>query len=151
MPSRVGHITDSREEFVHSRRWRKGVPTPVIVVGAGPTGLMLAGELRLAGARPLVLERRPRLRETPKANGFSGQILDCCATGACWTGSKRPAPAAATRHPGSRSAVYTWTSHTWRTRRCGCWGSRNRDWNACSTNAPANSAPTSAAGTRCSG
>src|SRR5947209_11095497 len=48
----------------------------VIVVGAGPTGLMLAGELRLAGARPLVLERQPRLRETPKANGFSGQILE---------------------------------------------------------------------------
>lgn len=48
----------------------------VIVVGAGPTGLMLAAELRLAGVRPLVLERRPRLRETPKANGFSGQILE---------------------------------------------------------------------------
>jgi 2-polyprenyl-6-methoxyphenol hydroxylase-like FAD-dependent oxidoreductase len=48
----------------------------VIVVGAGPTGLMLAGELRLVGARPLVLERQPRLRETPKANGFSGQILE---------------------------------------------------------------------------
>jgi 2-polyprenyl-6-methoxyphenol hydroxylase-like FAD-dependent oxidoreductase len=48
----------------------------VIVVGAGPTGLMLADELRLAGARPLVLERQPRLRETPKANGFSGQILE---------------------------------------------------------------------------
>lgn len=47
----------------------------VIVVGAGPTGLMLAGELRLAGMRPLVLERRPQLRETPKANGFGGQIL----------------------------------------------------------------------------
>jgi 2-polyprenyl-6-methoxyphenol hydroxylase-like FAD-dependent oxidoreductase len=48
----------------------------VIVVGAGPTGLMLAGELRLAGARPLVLERQPQLRKTPKANGFSGQILE---------------------------------------------------------------------------
>jgi 2-polyprenyl-6-methoxyphenol hydroxylase-like FAD-dependent oxidoreductase len=48
----------------------------VIIVGAGPTGLMLAGELRLAGVRPLVLERQPGLRETPKANGFSGQILE---------------------------------------------------------------------------
>lgn len=48
----------------------------VIVVGAGPTGLMLAGELCLAGVRPLVLERQPRLREIPKANGFSGQILE---------------------------------------------------------------------------
>jgi 2-polyprenyl-6-methoxyphenol hydroxylase-like FAD-dependent oxidoreductase len=31
--------------------------TDVIVVGAGPVGLMLAAELRLAGATPLVLER----------------------------------------------------------------------------------------------
>ena len=48
----------------------------VIIVGAGPVGLMLAGELRLAGARPLVLERQPRLRETPRANGLGGQILE---------------------------------------------------------------------------
>ena len=48
----------------------------VIIVGAGPAGLMLAGELGLAGVRPLVLERQPRLRETPKANGFNGQIAE---------------------------------------------------------------------------
>jgi 2-polyprenyl-6-methoxyphenol hydroxylase-like FAD-dependent oxidoreductase len=48
----------------------------VIIVGAGPTGLMLASELCLAGVRPLVLERQPRLRETPKANGFNGQIVE---------------------------------------------------------------------------
>ena len=47
----------------------------VIIVGAGPTGLMLAGELRLAGVRPLVLERRPEPREIPRANGLGGQIL----------------------------------------------------------------------------
>jgi 2-polyprenyl-6-methoxyphenol hydroxylase-like FAD-dependent oxidoreductase len=32
----------------------------VIIVGAGPTGLMLAGEVYLAGVRPLVLEPQPR-------------------------------------------------------------------------------------------
>ena len=48
----------------------------VIIVGAGPTGLMLAGELRLAGVRPLVLERQPQFRDTPKAGGLSGQILE---------------------------------------------------------------------------
>jgi 2-polyprenyl-6-methoxyphenol hydroxylase-like FAD-dependent oxidoreductase len=48
----------------------------VIIVGAGATGLMLACELGLAGVRPLVLERQPQLREAPKANGFSGQIVE---------------------------------------------------------------------------
>lgn len=48
----------------------------VIVVGAGPTGLMLACELRLAGVRPLVLERQQRRRDTPKAGGLGGQILE---------------------------------------------------------------------------
>ncbi|MGY2010538.1 FAD-dependent monooxygenase [Nocardia gipuzkoensis] len=50
--------------------------TDVIIVGAGPTGLMLAGELRLAGVRPLVLERHPQPRDTPKASGLGGRILD---------------------------------------------------------------------------
>jgi 2-polyprenyl-6-methoxyphenol hydroxylase-like FAD-dependent oxidoreductase len=48
----------------------------VIIVGAGPTGLMLAGELCLAGVRPLVLERQPQIRDIPKAGGLSGQILE---------------------------------------------------------------------------
>ncbi|WP_194836703.1 FAD-dependent monooxygenase [Nocardia sp. XZ_19_369] len=48
----------------------------VIIVGAGPSGLMLAGELRLAGVRSLVLERQPHIRDTPKASGIGGQILD---------------------------------------------------------------------------
>ncbi|MEU6740684.1 FAD-dependent monooxygenase [Streptosporangium sandarakinum] len=48
----------------------------VIIVGAGPTGLMLAAELRLAGVRPLVLERHPHRRDAPKAGGLGGQILE---------------------------------------------------------------------------
>src|SRR5580658_5803678 len=50
--------------------------TDVIIVGAGPAGLMLAGELCLAGVRPLLLERQPRLPQTPKASGFNGQIVE---------------------------------------------------------------------------
>ena len=48
----------------------------VIIVGAGPTGLMLAGELGRAGVRPLVLERQPQRRQTPKASAFNGQIVE---------------------------------------------------------------------------
>ncbi|MFD7656651.1 FAD-dependent monooxygenase [Actinosynnema sp. NPDC059797] len=50
--------------------------TDVIIVGAGPTGLVLAAELRLAGVRPVVLERQQRRRDAPKAGGLGGQILD---------------------------------------------------------------------------
>ncbi len=52
------------------------IDADVIIVGAGPVGLMLAGELCLTGVRPLVLERQPRLRETAKASGFNGQIVE---------------------------------------------------------------------------
>jgi 2-polyprenyl-6-methoxyphenol hydroxylase-like FAD-dependent oxidoreductase len=48
----------------------------VIIVGAGPTGLMLAVELRLAGVSALVLERHPQVQEIPKAGGLGGQILE---------------------------------------------------------------------------
>jgi 2-polyprenyl-6-methoxyphenol hydroxylase-like FAD-dependent oxidoreductase len=52
------------------------IEADVIIVGAGPTGLMLANELSLAGVRPLVLERQPQRRDTPKAGGLGGQILE---------------------------------------------------------------------------
>jgi 2-polyprenyl-6-methoxyphenol hydroxylase-like FAD-dependent oxidoreductase len=52
------------------------IDAEVVIVGAGPAGLMLACELRLGGVGALVLERQPRLGDVPKANGFSGQILD---------------------------------------------------------------------------
>jgi 2-polyprenyl-6-methoxyphenol hydroxylase-like FAD-dependent oxidoreductase len=47
----------------------------VVVVGAGPTGLMLAGELGQTGTRTLVLERRQQPSEMAKAGGLAGQIL----------------------------------------------------------------------------
>ncbi|MET0839624.1 MAG: FAD-dependent monooxygenase, partial [Marmoricola sp.] len=47
----------------------------VVAVGAGPTGLMLAGELGQAGVRTLLLERRPEPSQMAKAGGLAGQIL----------------------------------------------------------------------------
>ncbi|MEV0199684.1 FAD-dependent monooxygenase [Nonomuraea sp. NPDC050691] len=47
----------------------------VIIVGGGPAGLFLACELRLAGVRPLLLERRPEPDLSDKAHGLAGQVV----------------------------------------------------------------------------
>ncbi len=48
----------------------------VVIAGAGPNGLMLACELRLAGLHPIVLERRPEHEERQnRANGLVGQVV----------------------------------------------------------------------------
>jgi 2-polyprenyl-6-methoxyphenol hydroxylase-like FAD-dependent oxidoreductase len=49
--------------------------TAVVVAGAGPAGLMLAIELRLAGVEPIVLERLPEISEIPKGNGLIGHVV----------------------------------------------------------------------------
>ncbi|WP_030659795.1 FAD-dependent monooxygenase [Streptomyces rimosus] len=47
----------------------------VVIAGAGPNGLMLACELALAGARPLVVERRTEPTTEQRANGLVGQVV----------------------------------------------------------------------------
>ena len=47
---------------------------PVLVVGAGPTGLTLATELCLTGVKPLVLERLTDIRQVAKA-GLAHRVL----------------------------------------------------------------------------
>jgi 3-(3-hydroxy-phenyl)propionate hydroxylase len=59
------------------REMSEGDMDDVVVVGAGPTGLMLAGELALAGVAVVVLERRP----TPdlvgtRARGFHSRTIE---------------------------------------------------------------------------
>ena len=51
----------------------------VVISGAGPNGLMLAGELGLAGVRPVVLDPMPGTNPQRRVNGIIGQgvrILD---------------------------------------------------------------------------
>ncbi|MGW4946015.1 FAD-dependent monooxygenase [Actinoplanes sp. NPDC004185] len=47
----------------------------VIIVGGGPVGLLLAGELLLAGVRPVVLEQLPEPSTAYKANAVIGQAV----------------------------------------------------------------------------
>ncbi|MFH8570271.1 FAD-dependent monooxygenase [Streptomyces sp. NPDC017993] len=54
--------------------------TQVVVVGAGPVGLMLAGELRLGGAHVTVLDRRDAPTTESRASTLHArtmEILDC--------------------------------------------------------------------------
>ncbi|MFD7898750.1 FAD-dependent monooxygenase [Streptomyces sp. NPDC059743] len=48
----------------------------VIVVGAGPSGLMLAGELRLAGIDVIVLDRLPRRTGESRGIGFTTRTME---------------------------------------------------------------------------
>ncbi|MEU8654532.1 FAD-dependent monooxygenase [Streptomyces sp. NPDC048737] len=50
--------------------------TDVIVVGAGPVGLMLAGELRLAGVDVAVYDRLPAPTEESRALGFNRRAAE---------------------------------------------------------------------------
>lgn len=48
----------------------------VIIVGAGPAGLMLAGELRLAGVGVIVLERLPEPTGESRGLGFTARTME---------------------------------------------------------------------------
>jgi bifunctional hydroxylase/dehydrase len=50
--------------------------TDVIIVGAGPTGLMLAAELRLGGARVIVIERRAEPTGQSRGLGFTARAME---------------------------------------------------------------------------
>lgn len=48
----------------------------VVIVGAGPNGLLMAGELALAGVDAVVLERLPEPSTRPRANGLVGRVVE---------------------------------------------------------------------------
>lgn len=47
----------------------------VIIVGGGPVGVFVACELKLAGAKPLVIERLSSISQDDKAHGLTGQVV----------------------------------------------------------------------------
>ncbi|GLZ40458.1 FAD-dependent monooxygenase [Actinokineospora sp. NBRC 105648] len=47
----------------------------VVIVGAGPNGLLLACELALGGVRSIVLDRRTEPSAEPRSNGLVGQVV----------------------------------------------------------------------------
>ncbi|POM23760.1 Pentachlorophenol 4-monooxygenase [Actinomadura rubteroloni] len=49
---------------------------PVIVVGAGPTGLVLAAELRLGGVDVIVLERLPERSTRSRGLGYTARVVE---------------------------------------------------------------------------
>ncbi|HTN84054.1 MAG TPA: FAD-dependent monooxygenase, partial [Sorangium sp.] len=59
-----------------SQRRRAHMSVDVVIVGGGPTGVMLACELRLAGVRPVVLERLPEPTGLSKALGLGGRAVE---------------------------------------------------------------------------
>ncbi|SNQ46488.1 Anhydrotetracycline monooxygenase [Frankia canadensis] len=52
---------------------------PVLIAGAGPVGLMLAGELRLGGAEVVVIERRERPSGESRGLGFTARTAEVFA------------------------------------------------------------------------
>ncbi|WP_181797605.1 FAD-dependent monooxygenase, partial [Streptomyces sp. WELS2] len=52
------------------------VDVPVVIVGAGPTGLMLAGELRLAGVEIVLIDRLPRPSGESRGLGFTPRTME---------------------------------------------------------------------------
>ena len=65
-------------------------PGRVIVVGAGPTGLLLAGELALAGVPCVVIERRDGLRADSRAICLQRGAWNCSTCAARRPGSPGP-------------------------------------------------------------
>jgi 2-polyprenyl-6-methoxyphenol hydroxylase-like FAD-dependent oxidoreductase len=64
------------EHFTNDRTGVGGPSPAVLVVGAGPAGLVTAIEIARAGLRPLVIERHPSTSIFPRATGVSTRSME---------------------------------------------------------------------------
>ena len=134
----------------------------VVIVGAGPTGLMLAGELLLAGVRPVLLDRLAAPEVTPRANGLVGHLVRVLDQRALYhplarAGGRQPGrlpamllaprPARPRRMPAFPYGGFRLDLRDVPDPRSPCWRWRRPAWNGCSARTPAGSAPTCAGGT----
>ncbi|MGW3974141.1 FAD-dependent monooxygenase [Streptomyces ardesiacus] len=65
--------------------------TQVVVVGAGPVGLLLAGELRLGGADVVVLERLEEPTTESRASTLHARTMEILDSRGLWDGADSPA------------------------------------------------------------
>jgi 2-polyprenyl-6-methoxyphenol hydroxylase-like FAD-dependent oxidoreductase len=59
LPEAGGKVVSSPRKIPRSLFEEATMQHDVVIAGAGPTGLMLAAELALAGVKSVILERRP--------------------------------------------------------------------------------------------
>ncbi len=70
----------------------------VVIVGAGPNGLLMAGELALAGVDAVVVDRLAEPSSRPRANGLVGRVVEALDRRGVYelfsgqAGPPRPAP-----------------------------------------------------------
>src|SRR6476619_423128 len=55
------------------------IDTDVLIVGAGPTGLMLANQLVRHGVRPMIIDRHPGPARETRALGVQARTLEIYA------------------------------------------------------------------------
>jgi 2-polyprenyl-6-methoxyphenol hydroxylase-like FAD-dependent oxidoreductase len=70
--------------------WRRFM-IDVVVAGGGPTGLMLACELRLHGVQVLVLDNEAEASAYGRALGLHVRSIHVMDQPVCWSGSSRTA------------------------------------------------------------